>query len=424
MRNIKFFFLSTIIHLQSNIIKIFMSSSKRKRIMGLFENLFGKKNNSLVMGGSDWKTLSTYTPVFRSYNERIYESELVVAAIDARARHISKLDVEFIGSAKPALRTQMRIKPNSFQTWSQFLYRLSVILDMQGTAFIVPVYDKYGNENGFFPILPSSSKLVEYNDKVYIRYTFNNNKTAAIELDKVGIMTRHQYKDDLLGTNNDALKTVLGVMDLNNQGIKEAIKASASYKFMAQVNNFTKSEDLKKERQRFTEENLKGDDNGLLLFPNTYNNIKQVEPKNYILDEKQMSYIRTSVFDYFGISEDIIQNKANKEVFESFYEGAIEPLAVQFCQVMTNMVYTELEQAYKNEVRFYSNKLERLSVADKMSAFDRGLLTINEGRAEILGLPPIEGGDMTQPRGEYHGREDVSDENNNNDDEEGEDNAN
>lgn len=370
--------------------------------MGLFENLFGKKNNSLVMGGSDWKTLSTYTPVFRSYNERIYESELVVAAIDARARHISKLDVEFVGSAKLALRTQMRIKPNSFQTWSQFLYRLSVILDMQGTAFIVPVYDKYGNENGFFPILPSSSKLVEYNDKVYIRYTFNNNKTAAIELDKVGIMTRHQYKDDLLGTNNDALKTVLGVMDLNNQGIKEAIKASASYKFMAQVNNFTKSEDLRKERQRFTDENLKGDDNGLLLFPNTYNNIKQVEPKNYILDEKQMSYIRTSVFDYFGISEDIIQNKASFDVFESFYEGVVEPFAVQFAQVLTNMVYSALEQSYGNKVSFYVNKLARLNVGEKFQAYDRGLLTINEAREEILGLPAVEGGDVFAPRGEYH----------------------
>lgn len=385
--------------------------------MGLFENLFGKKNDSLIIGGSEWKTLTSYKPCFRSYNERLYESELVASAIDARARHFSKLYVEFAGSAKETLKTAVKAKPNRWMTWSQFLYRLSTILDMQGTACIVPVYDKYGQIIGFFPILPSACELLEFKDKTYIRYSFRNGKKAAIELDRVGILTSHQYEDDIFGTKPEvALKDTLSVMDLNRQGIKEFIKHSASYIFQAKVNNFTKGEDLKKERLRFSEENLKGEDGGLLLFPNTYQDIKQVDNKNYILDDKQTAFIRQSVFDYFGVSEDIIQNKANKEVFESFYEGAIEPLAVQFCQVMTNMVYTELEQAYKNEVRFYSNKLERLSVADKMSAFDRGLLTINEGRAEILGLPPIEGGDMTQPRGEYHGREDVSDENNDQED--------
>lgn len=388
--------------------------------MGLFENLFGKKNDSLVIGGTEWKALTSYRPCFRSYSERLYESELVAAAIDAKARHFSKLDVEFVGSAKETLKTAVKPKPNNWMTWSQFLYRLSTILDMQGTACIVPVFDKYGQQAGFFPILPSACELLEYKGQTYIRYTFRDGKRAAIELSKVGILTSHQYDHDIFGTKPEvALRDTLSVMDLNRQGIKEYIKSSATYRFWAQVNNFTKTEDLKKERKRFTEENLKGEENGLLLFPNTYQNIKQVENKNYILDDKQTAYIRQSVFDYFGVSEDIIQNKASKDVFESFYEGSIEPLAVQFCQVMTNMVYSSLEQAFGNEVRFYSNKLERINVAEKLSAFDRGLLTINEGRREILGLPDIEGGDVIMPRGEYYGRDEVSD-NNNEEDEDNE----
>lgn len=376
--------------------------------MGLFENLFGNKktDDSLLMGGGKWETLTTYTPVFRSYNERLYESELVVSAIDARARHISKLQVEFVGEGKLKLKTAMKVKPNSFQTWSQFLYRLSVILDMQGTAFIVPILDRFDNVTGYFPILPSRCELVSDKSGIpYVRYTFQNNKRAAIELSKVGVMTRHQYEDDMFGTGNKSLNSVASVMDLNRQGIKELIKTSAAYRFMAQVNNFTKAEDLKKERKRFTEENLKGEDGGLLLFPNTYSNIKQVEPKNYILDEKQMSYIRTSVFDFFGVSEEIVQNKASRDVFDSFYEGAIEPFAIQFKQVMTNMTFTSLEQAFGNEVTFFSGKLARLSIAEKYQAFDRGLLTINEAREEILGLPTVEGGDIFTPRGEYHDQE-------------------
>ena len=223
--------------------------------MGLFENLFGTKNNSLLIGGSEWKTLTTYKPCFRSYNEKLFESELVAAAIDARARHFSKLKVEFVGTAKGTLKTAVKSKPNSFQTWSQFLYRLSVILDLQGTACIIPVFDKFGDQCGFFPILPSACQLVDYKGKVYIRYTFRDGKKAAIELDKVGVLTSHQYEDDIFGTSPESrLRDTLAVMDLNRQGIKEFIKSSATYRFWAQVNNFTKTEDLKKERKRFTEE--------------------------------------------------------------------------------------------------------------------------------------------------------------------------
>lgn len=382
--------------------------------MGLFENLFGKKSNSsLIQGASNWETLTAYKPVFRSYNERLFESELVAAAIDARARHFSKLKLEFLGTAKPTLKTKMKSRPNGFQTWSQFLYRLSVILDLQGTAFIIPTFDKYGEQSGYFPILPSNCSMVEKNGKLFIVYRFNNNKTAAMQFEHVGVLTKHQYEDDLFGTNpRAALSSILGVMDINRQGIKEAIKTSAVYRFMAQVNNFTKTEDLKKERERFTDENLSGESGGLLLFPNTYANIKQLDSKNYVLDKEQMDFIKTSVLNFYGVSEEILQNKASAEVFKSFFEGAIEPLGIQLSQVMTTMTFSELEQAYGNRVGIFTSKLERLTVAEKYQAFDRGLFTINEAREEILGLEPIEGGDVTTPRGEYHETNKESEDNN------------
>lgn len=373
--------------------------------MGLFESLFGKKanQNTLINGGSSWETLTAYKPVFKSYNERLFESDLVVAAIDARARHISKLKLEFLGYAHPTLKTKVKSRPNSFQTWSQFLYRLSVILDMQGTAVIVPTFDSLGEQTGFFPILPTSCELKEYEGTAYLRYRFSNNKYGAMELSKVGILTKHQYLSDIFGTNpQTALGAQLGVMDLNTQGIKEAIRTSASYKFMASVKNFTKSEDLKKERARFTETNLSGEDGGLLLFPNTYDNVKQLDPKNYILNKEQMEFISSSVFRFFGVNEKILTNIANSEEFKAFFEGAIEPFGIQLSQVLTNMCFSELEQSYGNYVGIFTSKLERLTVAEKYQAVDRGLLTKNEAREEILGLPPVEGGDVFTPRGEYH----------------------
>ena len=132
--------------------------------MGLFDFFF--KNRPKAQGKYEGKfeMLSGYEPHFSSWGGNIYESELVRAAINARAIHISKLKFESQGSARPALQGKLAKAPNQFQTWSQFLYRLSTILDIHNTAFICPVYDKYGEPSGIVCPLPSKCEIVQYGE--------------------------------------------------------------------------------------------------------------------------------------------------------------------------------------------------------------------------------------------------------------------
>ena len=100
--------------------------------MSLFDFLFKKKEIEVAYHNDGYfKTLTAYQPHFTTWGGELYESALVRSAIDARARHVSKLKVEIQGSARPTLQTKLRLKPNNWQTWSQFLYRTSTILDMQ-----------------------------------------------------------------------------------------------------------------------------------------------------------------------------------------------------------------------------------------------------------------------------------------------------
>ena len=115
-----------------------------------------------------FQTLTAYAPIFTSFNGSIYESQLVRSAIHAKAKHISKLQIEVLGSAKPKLTTKLKTSPNEFQTWGQFMYRLSTILDMQNTAFIVPILDRYEEISGIYPILPSMCEIVEYGGQPWL----------------------------------------------------------------------------------------------------------------------------------------------------------------------------------------------------------------------------------------------------------------
>lgn len=375
--------------------------------MSLFDRIFGNRPRPKGRFEDAFKMLNGYTPRFTSYGGEVYEMELIRAAINARATHVSKLKVEINGAARPALQNKLKHAPNEFQTWSQFMYRLSTILDIHNTAFICPIYDVYGEPSGIFTPLPQKCEIVQFGDVPYLRYEFANHEKAAIELAYCGIMTKHQYKSDFMGESNHALFPTIDLIHITNQGIEEGVKSAATYRFMAQLSNFSKAEDLANERKRFTSKNFsrEAEAGGLLLFPNTYQNIKQIDVKPWIVDAEQMKIIRENAFEYFGVNEDILQNKAFGDAWSAFYEGAIEPFAIQFSEVMTKMLFTLREQSQGNTVMATANRLQYLSNADKLNVssqmLDRGIMSINDVR-EIWNLPPVEDGDTRIIRGEYY----------------------
>lgn len=379
--------------------------------MGLFDKIFGNRPKPQGEYKGEFKLLNGYVPRFTSYQGELYESELVRSAINTRATHMSKLKVETKGSAKPSLQVKLSHAPNQWQTWSQFLYRASTILDIHNNLFITPIWDEYGEISGIYTPLPSRCELVQYGDKPFLRYEFAWGDKASVELEYCGIMTKFQYKSDLLGESNHALVPTMDLVHIQNQGIKEGVKNSASYRFLARLSNFAKPEDLARERKRYSLENFGRDaeGGGLLLFPNTYSDIKQIDMKPWVVDAEQMEIIRKNVFEYFGVNEDVLQNKAFGDSWSAYYEGCIEPFCLQLSQVLTKMLFSFREQSNGNEVVVTSNRLQYLSNADKLNVssqlLDRGIMSINDVR-EIWNLPPVDGGDTRIIRGEYYSTDD------------------
>lgn len=349
-----------------------------------------------------------YTPVFRTWQGSIFESELIRAAIDAHGRHAAKLTPVIQGTAKPSLRSRLAIQPNEFQTWPQFLYRTAVILYARNTSFIVPVLGEYGETNGIICVAPESWELVDYQGEPWIRFVFDGGrKRRAVELWRVGILTRYQYKSDLFGDDNDALKSTLDLIAIQRQGVQEAVKNGASFRFMAVSSNWSKDEDLARERKRFDRENFSGESGGVLLFPNTYKDVHQITSAAYTVDSGQLKLITDNVYSYFGVNEDILQNKAFGDSWSAFYEGAVEWLSINLSDTITRMLYTERERTLGNRIAFTSNRLQYMSNADKLAVAekmaDRGLMTRNEIR-EIFNLPPLPEpiGSQLPVRGEYY----------------------
>ena len=376
--------------------------------MGLIEKIFGKKKpagNGQNM--STVETFTAYSPVFTSWGGQLYESALVREAIYAKARHIMKLKFDMRGGAQRGLYNAVKFKPNQFSTWPDFLERCNNIYETQNNLIIVPVLDEYGQTRGFWPVYPSGCEVKEHGNVPYLVFTLTNGKTRAMELSRCCIIRKHQLKNDFFGENNACLTPTMELIHTFEQGIMEGVKNAASYRFMAQVTNYMFDNDLAKERQRFDRLNFQGAGGGLLLFNNNVTNVKQLEAAKNLVDDKQQELIEKNVWRYFGTSEAVIMNTAKPEELSSFYDGEIEPFAIKMSDGLSSMIYTERELAAGNKVILAANRLQYMSIADKVSMSqqlgDRGALLIDEIR-DLFNYPPLESGagQHAPIRGEYY----------------------
>lgn len=372
--------------------------------MGLFDKIRKKETMSQRVD-EYFKLMNAYTPAFTTFEGSLYEMELTRAAVHCFATHISKLKPEVKGSGNEMLERTLQFRPNPIMDTKKYLYRLATVYAVDNTAFIAPLYDQYGALIGFYPLATNKCTIVDYNGLKYLRYNFVNGNYGAIELDKAGIMNQYQYDDELIGESNRCLKPTMDLIHSQNQAIVEGVKQSASLRFLAKLAQTLKAQDIEAERKRFTESNLSSaNSGGVLLFDQKYEDVKQINSQPFVVNADQMNQIKENVFNYFGTNEHILQNNFTSAEWSAYYEGKIEPFAIEASLVHTNMTFNRRELAFGNEIIFTANRLQYMSNEEKLNTvtqlFDRGFLTHNQG-LEIFNMAAVENGDKRYIRKEY-----------------------
>lgn len=361
-----------------------------------------------------FELINGYSPVFTTYSGGLYEMELIRSCVEQIAIQCSKLNPVVIAPKHAKYRVNkiekiLKIKPNRIQTTQQFLAKLITILKCENNAFIIPLYSNYSADEivGLYPVKSKGTEIRKYDGIEYLLY-YVDSEQYAIEYERVGHLRLHYYEHERFGSSNLALSPTLNLIDTQNQGIINGIKNSAAIRFLAKLSNVLLDEDMRKERKRLKEENLSSDNNGgVMIFDAKYSQVQPIDSKPFIVDSEQTKQIKENVFDYFHVCEEIIQNKANEDQWNAFYEGCIEPISTQLSQVLTSMFFTKEEIHEGCGIYLESSKLQFASNNTKLQVsqqlFDRGLVTVNYVM-RIWNLPEIpdeEGGNKRYIRKEY-----------------------
>lgn len=369
----------------------------------LFDAVFHRPQMQAINGY--FSTFTAYAPSFTSWTGGLYEAELTRSIIESGADHASKLKPEALGSAQRVAVRALAQQPNPWMTTPQFIKRVWTILQVNDTALIVPIDNGDGSTiTGYYPVLPSQCEAYDVGGELWLMLTFPTGDDVLVEWSRVGVMTRHQYQSDLFGDGTNVLQPTLELMHAQNEAEQAAIRQGAAIRFIGALSSNRNPKDQSRLRKEFNDQLSADNAGGIAVYDNVFKDVKQVTPQSYTVDAAQMERIEKSAYRFFGSNEDVVMNKADEDTFNSFYEGRIEPFAVQLGFVITSMTYTANEIAHGNSIMFSANRLEFASNTTKVNVsvalFDRGIWCGNQV-ADVFQSAHYDGGDRHVIRGEY-----------------------
>ena len=194
------------------------------------------------------------------------------------------------------------------------------------------------------------------------------------------------------------------VAHTQDEGIINGIKNATTIRFLARLANQFKQKDIDEARDQLADHNLRQSSTGIFVVDAKFADVKQLESVAQVVNPRQQEYIRESVCQYFGTNDKILTNTYTEDEWDAYYEGKIEPFAIQVSQVLSHMTFAPSDLAAGNMILATTNRLQYASNSTKLQIvtelFDRGFLTHNQG-LEIFNLSPIEGGDKHFIRREY-----------------------
>lgn len=365
----------------------------------LFEMLFGKPKENQSITKTQLQMLNGFNPYFTTCSEDVYDSKVARTCIDRIATHCAKLIPKHIqGSLNNTINGDINFllqhRPNPIMNTYDFIYKTISMLYTDCNAFVFIQKDRQGYITGFYPVLASSYDLLQDASKtVYLQFQFINGNTYTIPyLDLIHLRLFYN-KHDIYGTSNRVLRTDLETALTTSEGIKNAIRTSNNLKGILQfTNTILKPKDIKESTDAFVKDFLSMENHSGIASLDAKAEFKELNLKPITLDKAQMEQVNYNIYDYFGISEEIIRNKFTDDQWNAFYEGVIEPRAMQMSYEFTNKIFGDVAIKEGNQIVFTANRLQYQSLEKKKAilevALPYGLLT-KDMALEILDLPPI-----------------------------------
>lgn len=370
--------------------------------MGLLDKIFNKK---AVKQSAQGAALINEQSTFTAWSGDAYANDIYRAAVDAIARNCGKLKGSHVinyadhqrkgGDCK--LNRLLQVRPNPYMNAYDFIYKMVTRYYLYNNSFAFLDRDNRGVVRAIYPITANFVEMLSDGaNNLYVRFTFNSGQQATFSYADIIHLRRDFNSNDLLGDDNSALYPALELAHTQNEGIISGIKAGANIRGILHFTQIMAPSKLKEEKEAFVADYLQMNNDGGVIATDQKMEYTPIESKPVILDAAQAAQAQEKIYNYLGVTKEIVNSSYTEDQFSAFYESTIEPIAVALGLEFTSKIFNDREQAFGNSIIFESGRLQFTSNKTKVTLIKElmpmGLLTVNQA-LEILNLPSIEDGE-------------------------------
>ena len=348
-----------------------------------------------------------FTHATYASNGNTYSNPTIRGAVDTIARNGAKLRPYHStgnGMSESYLNDLLQNTPNEYMTGYDLMYKVISQLFQDNNAYIFINKDDKGKVLSLFPLKSSNVQLgLDKNNQLFVKYTYPTGEVFYFDYADTIHLKRHLNNEELTGESNNAIDSLIRLSNAQFTGNVTAIENGSYIRGILKVKKaIVKDEQMKKVKEDFARSFLSLENSAGLVAVDESTDYIPIDSKGLNLNEFQFDTVSNLIYDYYGVSKKIINNDYNENEWQAFYEGILEPLAMQLSQEFTRKIFTKREIQFNNRIIFEPSKLQYSSNESKVKILKEllpmGLYTINEAR-ELLNLPllnPAEGNKRLQ----------------------------
>ena len=380
----------------------------------IFDKLF-RPNNEQTQYAS---FLNNTSPLFSQFGRNIYASDVVQMCVDCIAQECSKLQPRHIRrtadgpvTIDDSLNKLFKFAPNPLMTTRDFLEKIVWNLFLNYNSFIYPIYDivtdARGNQSknytAFYPLNPTMAEfLQDTSNNLYVKFTFQSGyKTPAIPYSEIIHLRKKFSCNDIMGggmngqPDNAALIQTLSINDTVLQGMAKAVPISLAIRGVVNIASKMDFDKQSVEIKEF-EKKITNSSDGILPM-DVGSTFTPITMNPATVSKDVLDFLENKIIRWFGVSLPILTGDYTDNQKQAFYDKSIEPVVIGLTQAFTKATFTSTEISYGNEIDFFYQNLEMMSVESKKAIADtlgnRGALT-NNFLLGMFGIEPYEGGNV------------------------------
>lgn len=335
-------------------------------------------------------------------------SDIIESIIHCNATHASKGQVFHVvmddqGRTKNILRSSPYSKlfrqPNPYMSTRDFMYVMRRQAERTNTAMAYIEWDNRMKPAEIWPIAYRKWEIQKIVDAPGYAVVFSDmdGLEHKMRLEDVVIVRNRYDGSGMSGSGMEAIEKVLQLQDYVDEGVQEALTISNKiHGILHQKKAMLSGDDVKKSQAAFIERMKEAARDGGIVVTDSMEEYKDINVTPYNVNAATSGLITGRLYAFYQTPLEVVNNTASEQIMQNYYTSVIEPWWLSLAQALTNALFTRTQRDYGNKIVIYGAELAGASWQTKLNILDKvketGDLTRNE-RREILGYPPVDGGD-------------------------------